>query len=121
MDIDTQLPPTARDLIERQPSAHSLLREFYSDEAIYRLDLDRIWRKGWLFVGHSCEIPTAGDYFTFEVDKDSLIVLRGDDGKVHALHNVCRHRGSLICEDACGHLKKLVCPYHRWAYDLDGS
>jgi Rieske 2Fe-2S family protein len=121
MDTATHLPSTVRDLIKRQPSAHSLLQEFYSDEEVYRFDLERVWRKGWLFAGHSCEIPTAGDYITLEIDKDSLIVLRGDDGAAHALHNVCRHRGSLICEDACGHLKKLVCPYHRWAYDLDGS
>ncbi len=121
MDTDAYLPPAVCNLIERQPSAHSLLREFYSDEEIYRLDLERVWRKGWLFAGHSCEIPASGDYFSLEVDKDSLIVVRGDDGQAHALHNVCRHRGSLICEDACGHLKKLVCPYHRWTYTLDGS
>jgi Rieske 2Fe-2S family protein len=95
--------------------------EFYSDDAVYRADLARIWRRGWLFAGHTCEIPRPGDYFTMEVDADSLIVLRGEDGTIRAMHNVCRHRGSLICTEASGNAKRLVCPYHQWAYGLDGE
>lgn len=99
----------------------SLPGPFYSDDAVYRADVERIWRKGWLFAGHSCEIPNAGDYFTLEVDADSIVVLRSDDGKIRAFHNVCRHRGSLICPEPAGHVKKLVCPYHQWTYGLDGK
>ena len=95
--------------------------KFHSDEEIYRADLDRIWRRGWLFAGHSCEVSQAGDYFTLQVDADSLIVLRGPAGTLHGLHNVCRHRGSPICNDAAGHVSRLVCPYHQWAYGLDGA
>src|SRR5215510_12701722 len=98
----------------------SLPREFYSDEAIYRCDVDAIWRHGWIFAGHSCEIPKRGDYFTLQVDTDPIIVMRGDDGTAHALHNVCRHRGSIICTEPAGHVTRLVCPYHQWTYDLDG-
>lgn len=99
----------------------TLERPFFQDPEIYRRDLDRIWRSGWLFAGHSCEIPKAGDYFLLEVDADSIIVIRAQDGTIRAHHNVCRHRGSLICDEPCGHVAKLVCPYHQWAYDLDGS
>src|SRR6266446_7342070 len=99
----------------------SLPAEFYSDETIYRADLERIWRRGWLFAGHSCEIPKPGDYFTLEVDADSLIVIRGEDGAIRGLHNVCRHRGSLICTESACRSKRLVCPYHQWTYGLDGS
>ena len=94
---------------------------FQSDETIYRADLDRVWRSGWLFAGHTCEIPNPGDYFTLEVDADSLIVVRGQDGGIHGLHNVCRHRGSLICTEPAGHTARLVCPYHQWTYGLDGA
>jgi Rieske 2Fe-2S family protein len=123
MDRPTAMlpPPHIRDLVARQPAGHALLRDFYSDDEVYRLDCQEIWRAGWLFAGHSCEISKPGDYFTFEVDADSIIVTRDAAGHARALHNVCRHRGSLICEDAEGHVKKLVCPYHRWAYDLDGK
>jgi len=108
-------------LVARCQAGWSLPREFYSDEAIYRADTERIWRRGWLFAGHGCEIPDAGDYFTLEVDGDSLIILRGDDGAVRGLHNVCRHRGSLICTEAAGHVARLVCPYHQWTYARDGE
>src|SRR5260221_4535255 len=98
----------------------SLPGEFFSDAAIYRADLEHIWRSGWLFAGHTCEIPKPGDYFTLQVDTDSIIVVRGEDGAIRGLHNVCRHRGSLVCTKPAGHSKRLVCPYHQWTYGLDG-
>src|SRR5262252_4447791 len=107
-------------LIARCRSGWSLPREFYSDESVYRFDLARIWRAGWLFAGHTCEIPRPGDYFTLEVDSDSIIVARANDGALHGLHNVCRHRGSQICAEQAGHVTRLVCPYHQWTYGLDG-
>src|ERR1700722_19990993 len=103
-------PPHIRDLIARQPAGHAMLRDFYSDEEVYSFDCQKVWRTGWLFAGHSCEISKPGDYFTIEVDADSIIITRDAAGHVRALNNVCRHRGSLICEDAVGHVKKLVCP-----------
>ena len=99
----------------------SLPGGFYSDAAVYRADLERIWRRGWLFAAHSCEIPNGGDFVTLTIDTDSLIFIRGEDGSVHGLHNVCRHRGSLICSEAAGHALRLVCPYHQWTYACDGS
>ena len=113
-------PDLVDSLTARCQPGRALPREFYADEIVYRADLDRVWRRGWLFAGHSCEIPQAGDYFTLEVDADSLIVIRGEDGVIRGLHNVCRHRGSLICTAAAGHVNRLVCPYHQWAYGLDG-
>ena len=86
------------ELVASRQAGYSLPGEFYADELVYRAELERIWRRGWLFVGHSCEIPDPGDYFTFAVDDDSLIVIRGDDGEIHALWNVCRHRGTQICD-----------------------
>ena len=62
-----------------------------------------------------------GDYFTFAVDNDSLIVIRDDDGEIHALWNVCRHRGTQICDEPQGRAGRLVCPYHQWTYGRDGS
>ncbi len=80
-----------------------------------------MWRRGWLFAGHTCEIVQPGDFFTLEVDSDSIVILRDEDGAVRAFHNVCRHRGSLICPQPAGHVSRLVCPYHQWTYALDGS
>ena len=110
-----------KNLIAAHPSGHSLQRGFYCDEDVYRADIERIWRSSWLFVGHTCQIPEPGDFFTFQVDTDSVIVARAADRAVHALHNVCRHRGTLICTEECGHATSLVCPYHQWVYACDGT
>ena len=111
---------TIETLVERCRPGWSLPGEFHSGEEIYRLDVKRIWRTGWLFAGHSCEIPRAGDYFTLDVDADSMVVVRGEDGAVQGLQNVCRHRGSLVCTESAGHVARFVCPYHQWTYGLDG-
>ncbi len=99
----------------------SLPRPFYGHETVYRADLEHIWRKGWLFAGHACEIRNLGDWLTLQVETDSLIVIRGEDGAVRALHNVCRHRGSQIVAPGRGSTKRLVCPYHQWTYDTKGA
>ena len=110
-----------RQFIAQRVQGHGLAGEFYQSQLIYRADLDRIWRRGWLFAGHTCQIPNPGDYFTFRLDHDSLIVTRDDDGAIHALYNVCRHRGTEICTEAAGHAGRFICPYHQWVYARDGS
>jgi Rieske 2Fe-2S family protein len=106
-------------IVDHQPG-WSLPGRFLIDPIVYRADLESVWRRGWLFAGHSCEIPKPGDYFTLEVDTDPLVVIRAETGEVHALHNVCRHRGSLVCTESQGNARRLVCPYHQWTYACDG-
>jgi Rieske 2Fe-2S family protein len=113
--------PVIESLLAECRPGWTLPGKFHFDEAVYRVDVERIWRHGWLFAGHTCEIAKAGDFFTMEVDTDSLILIRGQDGAIHGLHNVCRHRGSLICTEPSGHAARLVCPYHQWAYAPDGA
>lgn len=105
---------------ESCPEWHSLPGGFFHSADIYEADLDRIWRRGWLFAGHDCQIPAPGDYFTFNVGSDPILVIRGDDGRVRAFHNVCRHRGTLLCREPSGSARQLVCPYHQWVYGKDG-
>src|SRR5262245_45108247 len=108
-------------LIAGHRAGHALAREFQTDLGVYRLEVERIWRRGWLFAGHACQVKNPGDYFLFEVDADSIIVIRGDDGRIHALHNTCRHRGMKLCDERDGHVGRLVCPYHQWSYARDGA
>ena len=109
------------DLVSSYQPGHGLPGAFYSDEAVYRAEIENIWRKGWIFAAHSCEIPSAGDYVTINVDGDSLVLLKDDDGKVNAFWNNCRHRGTQLCDQPSGRLGRIVCPYHQWTYGRDGA
>ena len=93
----------------------------YSDAALYEAEIRRLFMQSWLYVGHQSQIPRAGDYLLFEIAGESVIVVRAQDGQVNALMNVCRHRGSRICDQPTGHEARLVCRYHGWTYALDGS
>ena len=92
------------------------------------LELERIWRTGWLFAAHTAELPHAGDRTVFDVGDDSALIVRGEDGELRAFHNVCRHRGSKRLVDAAiasfagAPADPFIrCPYHQWAYRLDDS
>ena len=108
-------------LVSKQQPGHSLDQAFYQDPAIFELDVDTIIRQQWLLVDHESRIPNQGDYFLFETANDSIIILRGKDNQIRAFHNVCRHRGTSLCEEKEGCRKLFVCPYHGWSYDLDGN
>lgn len=115
------LSSTLRERLAEHRPGHALDRWFYSDADLYRLEMETIFHTGWLFVGYGCQIRRPGDYFTYEFDGESVILLRGDDGQVRGLYNTCRHRGSRICTQHDGHVGKLVCPYHQWVYGRDGK
>jgi len=108
-------------LVKSQPFGYSLNREFYRNEEIYQVEIEKLFSKHWLYAGHDSQIPKSGDYFTFEFDTESIIVVRTTSGEIKAHMNVCRHRGSRICTDPSGSTKMLTCPYHAWGYNLDGE
>lgn len=97
-----------------------LERAFYTSPAVLNADLDRIWRRYWLYVAHACELQEAGSWLTWTVGADRILIVRGSDGEIRGFHNVCRHRGARICSAERGRSRLLVCPYHNWAYELDG-
>ncbi len=108
-------------LLQARRPGFSLPRPFYTDPALFQLDLETIHYRQWFFAGHDCEIETAGDYFTLQLGAYPVVVLRDRDGSIKAFHNSCRHRGSRVCTAERGRAKRLICPYHQWVYDLDGS
>jgi glycine betaine catabolism A len=99
----------------------SLDQVFYMAPEIYQEDMAQVFAQSWLFAGHLCQIPNPGDFFTYDLGRDSLIILHGMDGEIRALHNVCRHRGSRLCKSGTGHMDKIICPYHQWRYDTAGA
>ncbi|MGB6120175.1 MAG: aromatic ring-hydroxylating dioxygenase subunit alpha [Mesorhizobium sp.] len=108
-------------LLRGRRQNYTLDRAFYLDPDFFKVDMEQIWYKDWLFVGHDCEVPNTGNYFTVQVGDYAVVIVRGNDGEIRALHNSCRHRGSKVCLEHRGSAARLVCPYHQWTYDLDGK
>jgi Rieske 2Fe-2S family protein len=107
--------------LENHREGYSLDRSLYMDPAYYQLDLENIYYREWLFVGHECELGAPGSYFTVPIGEYTIIVMRREDGSIGAMHNSCRHRGSRVCVEPKGKVeKRLICPYHQWTYHLDG-
>jgi Rieske 2Fe-2S family protein len=108
------------EMLQSRRQTFSLPQALYNDARMFRLDMEEIFEKEWIFAGMTCEIPTKGSYITVEVGSNSVIVMRDNTGAVRGFYNVCRHRGSRLCSKAQGKVAKLVCPYHQWTYELDG-
>ena len=109
------------ELISNQKENFPLDQQFYTDPSIYDIDLETFFYNQWIFVGHESQIKNTGDYFLFEIGNESIIIIRDKNSNINCFYNVCRHRGSHICIEKEGKTKKLVCPYHAWAYDLEGN
>jgi Rieske 2Fe-2S family protein len=108
-------------LISGHRPGYALEQDFYQDADIYTRDIEQIYMKSWLYAGHESEIPRVGDYFLFNFDTESVIVIRNDVAEFSALVNVCRHRGSRVCLEAAGKASRLTCRYHGWTYALNGE
>jgi phenylpropionate dioxygenase-like ring-hydroxylating dioxygenase large terminal subunit len=93
----------------------------YADEAIYRLELDRIFGRAWVLLCPEQQIPKPGDFFNTYVGADRVIVVRQKDGSIKGLLNQCRHRGNELARPDSGNTKMFTCSYHGWSYDLQGN
>jgi phenylpropionate dioxygenase-like ring-hydroxylating dioxygenase large terminal subunit len=108
-------------LINRQQPGFSLEQPFYTHQQLFDFEWEHIWQKKWLFAGNSAQIPKPGDYFVYQLQHDAVIIIRGNNGEVYAHYNTCTHRGSAICLQEKGNAPKLICPYHQWVFDKDGT
>jgi nitrite reductase/ring-hydroxylating ferredoxin subunit len=95
-------------------------RRIFSDEAIYQQELEHIFARCWLFLGHESLIPQPGDYLTNFMGEDSVIVCRDPRGRVRAFLNTCRHRGNRVCLFDRGNTTTFTCSYHGWSYNTEG-
>ena len=118
--LDVPSTPLQRLLRERRPG-HNLEAPFYLSPDIFAADMDIIFGRHWIYVGVEPDIPEPGDVLTVDVGKDSVAIIRDDDGDIRAFHNVCRHRGSRLVHDEKSTVGNLVCRYHSWTYDLTGA
>ncbi len=92
----------------------------YTSPEIFADELERIWYRTWVYVGHVSEIAAPNDYVRKSIGPQDVIMTRTADGEVHLLLNRCAHRGNLVCEAQAGNSSSFRCPYHGWTYRNDG-
>jgi phenylpropionate dioxygenase-like ring-hydroxylating dioxygenase large terminal subunit len=102
-------------------TAGQISREIFVNEEIYHEELEKLFARVWLFVGHESQIPKPGDYFVSGMGEESVILCRDRAGKVHVFLNSCRHRGMKVCRYDEGSTPVFTCPYHGWSYGTDGK
>ena len=118
---------SVRDLLNLYNPANPLEKAWtipapwYFDERLAQLERESVFAANWQVAGHLDQVKEAGQFFTIEVNNEPLVVVRGDDGKLRAFYNVCRHHAAAVVPEAQGCAKNFRCPYHGWTYGNDGS
>lgn len=108
-------------LLNNYRTGYSLEQPFYTSEEVLRAEWETIFTKHWLYAGNLAQIAAPGDFFLVHLQKETIIVIKGNNGEVYAHYNTCTHRGSAICLNETGNAAKLICPYHQWVFDKNGS
>jgi phenylpropionate dioxygenase-like ring-hydroxylating dioxygenase large terminal subunit len=103
------------------PDRGIISREIFVDPGIYQEELNKVFARAWLFVGHESLIASPGDFFASRMGEESVILCRDMQGTIHVFLNSCRHRGMKICRYEQGHTSTFTCPYHSWSYATDGK
>jgi phenylpropionate dioxygenase-like ring-hydroxylating dioxygenase large terminal subunit len=93
----------------------------YTDPQIFAEEMERIFHRGWVYVGHAGEVPEPGDFRLKKIGQQSVIMVRGEDGQVRLLMNRCRHRANTVCQVERGNAKVFRCAYHGWTYRNNGD
>ncbi len=94
----------------------------YFNDELLSLETEVLFRRHWQLACHQADLPEPGDYVCFDLCGERAVILRGEDGAIRAFHNVCRHRGSRVATEPKGSCRSaLVCPFHGWSYNLDGT
>lgn len=114
--------PTPREKsAEPDLGADVIPKERYTERDFAQREWDRMWTRVWLLAGREGDVATAGDWFTFDIGPESIVVARDRAGVLHAHYNVCLHRGNRLCEAGRGHSPTFSCRYHAWEWNLDGT
>ena len=103
------------------PTTGEVDRRIFSDQAVYNEEMEKIFGRAWLMIGHESLVPQVNDFFHTYMGEDPVILTRDGQGRLHALLNMCRHRGNRVvrCDD--GNATRFLCTYHGWTYANDGS
>ena len=95
-------------------------RDVFVSDDVWRLEMERIFARTWIFLAHETEISKPGDFVSRNMGQVPVVVVRDNEGAIHAFLNSCRHRGAKVCRADSGSAQRFVCPYHGWTYELSG-
>ena len=96
-------------------------RSVYTDSKIFDLEMERIFERAWVYVGHESEVPKPGDFMTGIIGRKPIVLSRHSDGKVYVIHNSCGHRGAIVCNEDRGNAALFRCCYHGWTFKTNGD
>ena len=93
----------------------------YTDAELFKLELQKIWHRVWVYVGHVSEVPQPNDFVMKSIGPEPVLMTRDRDGQIHLMHNRCPHRGNRVCDQHRGNARSFTCNYHGWTFGNDGS
>ena len=96
-------------------------RDAYRDPEVFAAEMELVFARCWLYLGHATELPKNGDFLSRTVAGRDLIFVRSRDGAIGAFFNSCTHRGARVCRDKAGNTKSFACPYHGWVFNTEGK
>lgn len=117
-------------LLDRRPASidvealvepNRVHRSVYTDPAIFELEMERIWGRAWIYVGHESQVKEPGQYFATTIARQPVVLTRHEDGNIYVLFNRCAHKGAQLVGDRCGKLSEFRCCYHGWRFAMDGK
>lgn len=108
-------------MVEETPDSFRVDPRVYDDPEVFSAEMQRIFERNWVYVGHESEVPEPGDYRTSTIGLQPIIVSRGADRLLRVFLNACRHRGNALCREAGGRSGSFTCRYHGWVYGNDGA
>lgn len=116
------LSPSTGDLIDDRPAdgVFRVHRDVFRDAALFDREMKSFFEAGWVFVGHASQLPANHDFVTTRIGRQALVLMRDGAGRLHCVHNSCRHKGAVVCHQRQGNKRSHVCQYHGWAYDSAG-
>lgn len=109
------------DITSDPKNTADLSSDRYISNDFMKMEWDKIWTKCWLFAGLESDVKEIGDFFVYDIGRESIIITRNEENKISAFYNACQHRGNKILSMDVGWVKQVTCPYHGWTYGLDGE
>ena len=119
--VDKAVSGERGDFAEKAQASYTLPSRYYLDRDICDQEIDKIFLRSWLYLGHISDLPNEGSFITDDLAGQPILAVKGQGEKIRVFFNVCQHRGHLLLTGRGDIKNRIVCPYHAWCYDLDGS